>query len=76
MILMAATPYDDAKKTAETLSPADRLRLVTDLLKGLNGGAEGQPLRSVMDLKGLGKELWQGVDLADYLGRERASWNG
>ena len=73
---MPGSPYENAKKTAEDLNPADRLRLITDLLKGLNGDLEGQPRRSLMDLKGLGKELWQGVDVADYLGRERSSWNG
>lgn len=31
---------------------------------------------SLLDLKGLGKEVWQGVDAQDYVDRERASWNG
>jgi len=26
------------------------------------------------DLKGLGKEIWKGVDLEDYIKKERESW--
>jgi hypothetical protein len=32
--------------------------------------------RSLLELEGLGQEVWQGVDVGDYLGRERSSWNG
>ena len=34
------------------------------------------PNRSVFELEGLGKELWQGVDAQEYVNRERDSWNG
>ena len=30
---------------------------------------------SILELKGLGKDLWQGVDTADHVKRERASWD-
>jgi plasmid stability protein len=30
---------------------------------------------SILELRGLGKELWQGVDAASYVDRERASWD-
>ena len=33
-----------------------------------------EPL-SVLDLKGLGKERWQGVDAADHVAKERGSWD-
>jgi len=29
-----------------------------------------------LELEGLGQELWQSVDVEDYLRRERSSWNG
>ena len=32
-----------------------------------------EPL-SLLDLKGLGKECWQGVDATDHVAKERASW--
>jgi hypothetical protein len=29
-----------------------------------------------MELEGLGKEIWQGIDAQDYVNQERDSWNG
>ena len=29
---------------------------------------------SILELEGLGKELWSGVDAARYIDEERASW--
>jgi len=31
---------------------------------------------SILELQGLGKEIWQGLDAQDYVDRERASWGG
>jgi len=33
------------------------------------------PPLSIMDLQGLGKDLWQGVDAAAHVEAERASWD-
>ena len=33
-----------------------------------------EPL-SILDLQGLGRELWENVDAADYVARERDSWD-
>jgi plasmid stability protein len=30
---------------------------------------------SIMDLKGLGKEHWKGIDASKHIERERASWD-
>lgn len=29
---------------------------------------------SVLELRGLGKEVWQGIDAKEYVARERAAW--
>jgi hypothetical protein len=39
----------------------------------LNQAAE-QDEHSVLELRGLGKEIWQGIDVDEYLREERASW--
>jgi hypothetical protein len=31
---------------------------------------------SILELQGLGKAIWQGIDAQEYVDRERASWNG
>jgi hypothetical protein len=53
----------------------DRLRLVAGIISRLSGEL-GQPPRSLLELEGLGHEVWQSVDVEDYLRRERSSWNG
>lgn len=36
--------------------------------------ARAEPL-SILELRGLGKELWQGIDPAAYIEAERSSWD-
>lgn len=31
---------------------------------------------SILELEGLGKAIWDGIDAQEYVDRERASWNG
>ncbi len=33
------------------------------------------PKHSIMEFKGLGKEVWQGVDVEKYIDEERNSWD-
>ena len=72
---MLGTPYENARKSVEALGPADQLRLVAELISRLSGDLNGQP-RSLLELDGLGHELWQGVDVDEYLHQERSSWDG
>ncbi len=72
---MPVTPYESAKRSLEALGPADQLRLVAEIISRMSGELS-QQTRSLLDLEGLGQELWQSVDVEDYLRRERSSWNG
>jgi hypothetical protein len=68
--------YDRAKESVQALAPADQLRLIAELVARLSGELDRQPCRSLLELQGLGKGVWQGVDVDEYLRRERSSWNG
>ncbi|MCB1037746.1 MAG: hypothetical protein KDD47_28190 [Acidobacteria bacterium] len=46
---------------------------VTHLLSHALRGGRRQRLR-LTDLRGLGKEVWEGVDAAEYVAAERDSW--
>ena len=37
--------------------------------------SERAPRRSLMELEGLGKEIWEGVDAAEYIRELRDEWN-
>jgi len=68
--------YDQAKRSAQALGPADQLRLIAELVGRLSGELAPRPRRSLLELQGLGKGVWEGVDVDEYLRRERSSWNG
>jgi hypothetical protein len=68
--------YDQAKRSVQALGPADQLRLIAELVERLSGELDRRPRRSLLELQGLGKGVWLGVDVDEYLRRERSSWNG
>jgi hypothetical protein len=68
--------YEQAKQSVQSLGPADQLRLIAELVARLSGELDRRPRRSLLELQGLGKGVWQGVDVDEYLRRERSSWNG
>ncbi|MFL6228374.1 MAG: hypothetical protein ACJ741_06310 [Pyrinomonadaceae bacterium] len=56
----------------------DRLRLLALLAQGLAGNepqAEARPKRSILELHGLGAEIWEGVDAQEYVNRLREEWD-
>ena len=74
-LTMSTTPYETAKQSVEALGPAEQLRLVAEVVARLGGALDRSP-RSLLELEGLGAEVWQGVDVDEYLRQERSSWNG
>lgn len=38
--------------------------------------AASQTQRSILELRGLGKHVWQNISVKDYINAERDSWNG
>jgi ribosomal protein S6 len=73
---VAAISYESALAMAESLSHEEQLRLIEELRARANEGAAHVPQHSIMELRGLGKEIWQGIDAQEYVNQERASWNG
>lgn len=67
--------YDHAKRSVQALDPAEQLRLIAEVVERLSGELNRRPRRSLLELRGLGKDVWQGVDVDQYLRRERSSWN-
>jgi hypothetical protein len=60
------------------LSVAERLRLlamVADDLVQLVPESDKKPKRNIMELGGLGAEIWKGVDAQEYVNELRSEWN-
>jgi len=60
------------------LPVSDRLRLaqriLSDTATEMEVSRKGEP-RSLLDLEGLGADLWQSVDAQDYVNRLREEWD-
>ncbi len=72
---MSSHAYSEILNQFHYLDPDAQQRLLHDLA-GLVDSHEGQPKRSVLELQGLGKQLWQKIEIEDYIDRESSSWNG
>jgi hypothetical protein len=72
---MAAHSYETALQLAASLSRDEKLRLIHELTAQSGDGADSEPEHSIMELCGLGKEIWEGIDAQEYINQERASWN-
>ena len=68
--------YQSILRNVERLSREEQLQLVADLAQYLRDHEQPEARTSILELQGLGKEIWCGIDAQEYVDRERASWNG
>lgn len=59
------------------LPPAERLRLVEIIAHEIAAVTESDtgPLHNIMELHGLGAEIWEGVDAQEYVNELRKEWD-
>lgn len=73
---MATDPYDDILKRAEAELTQEQQQKLAEVLAQHAGLKNGGTRHNITDLKGLGKEIWEGVDADEYVVKERDSWDG
>ena len=56
------------------LPSRERLRIVSKVTYNLSKEKMGKRL-DIRKLRGLGKEIWQGIDAQEYVDKERESWH-
>jgi len=67
---MSTNPtVEELIEAASRLTPEERGRLVRALAENTT-----EPLHKITELRGLGKEVWNGIDAQDYINAERDSW--
>ena len=66
-----ATPLsiEEIIAAASRLTPEERARLIRALTRD-----NREPKHHITELRGLGKEVWQGIDAQEYVDAERDSW--
>ena len=61
---------------AKTLSGPERKELVKLLVDSLDvPAAAPRQLRRLSELRGLGKEIWEGIDAQEYVDQLRSEWD-
>lgn len=71
---VATTQYEEALRQVQALSPCDQKRLLAEIEQHLESGATAGV--SLLELKGLGKAVWQDINVQEHIRQERDSWNG
>ncbi len=70
-----ATQYADILEKISRLSRQQKTDLIAELESQVQADSN-KGGRSIMELEGLGKEIWEGIDAQEYVNAERDSWNG
>jgi hypothetical protein len=73
---MTAEPndYEEVLAQVQQLDAEAQRRLLKELTALIERREAGQGQRSLLELSGLGKEIWQDIDVDEYIRQERESW--
>ncbi len=58
----------------QQLTLDEQFQLMEDLLAIIRRRVSQGSLHSILELEGLGEEIWVGVDVREYINQERDSW--
>lgn len=73
---MLTSNYEEALDRVLQLTPDEQVRLLEELELVVRRRATVRPKHSITELRGLGKEIWQKIDVEKYIEEERNSWDG
>jgi hypothetical protein len=71
---MSNDAYQMVLNLVQRLSRDEQFQMLEDLVVMLRQGTTRKPKHSILELEGLGKELWEGVDVEEYIRQSRGSW--
>lgn len=72
---MAMSTYEQVLNMTKHLELPEQLQLLEALSRIVRYQVEEKQVHSIMELEGLGAEIWQGVDAQEYINQERDSWD-
>jgi len=68
--------YKDYAKGIHTLTQEEQLKLLELISGNLRKTMKsGKSRHSIMELEGLGSEIWRDIDAQEYVRKERESWD-
>lgn len=73
---MTEANYNQVLSEIKSLNLSDQLRLLEETATLIRKKTSKIKPRSILELKGKGKDVWRGVNVTTYIDEERSSWNG
>jgi DNA-binding HxlR family transcriptional regulator len=73
---MQETGYNHLISEVKALELSDQLRLLEQIAFIIRHRSATENTRSILELKGKGKDIWNDINVKSYLDMERSSWNG
>ncbi|MFO7877338.1 MAG: hypothetical protein R6U55_12230 [Desulfovermiculus sp.] len=66
---------NDLYEHLRLIAEQDQRSISQEVIHLLRQAVQSKEKRSILELRGLGKELWKNVDAADYIDNERQTWD-
>jgi hypothetical protein len=61
-------------KEISQLTDNEKITLLSKLMLEISANIKKEQKGNIYDLKGVGKEIWEGMDAQEYVNKERESW--
>jgi len=71
---MISTNIETIYKEISQLTNSEKMLLLSKLMLEISTYIERDRKVNIYDMKGIGKEIWEGIDAQEYVNKERASW--
>lgn len=68
--------YHEIIKQVQQMTTTEQLQLLEEVAGLVRHKSLEKPKRNILELEGLGKEIWQGTEAQEYVNQERDSWDG
>ena len=66
---------DDLDEKLKARAKEQRRSVAQEIAKILADTLDAEPRPSILELRGRGKEIWEGIDPVEYIEQERSSWD-
>ena len=74
-VLNVKSVPDKLYRKLQALAKRERRSVAQEVIQILDQALVESPPLSILDLQGLGKEIWRNVDSGKYVKRERQAWD-
>ena len=71
---MSTSAYQQVLNLVKQLTIEEQLMLLEKLARMRRYQITAEPEHNIMEFKGVGKDVWAGVDVEAYINQERDSW--